>query len=275
MKERNPRFPRAYVAREAVIANDVIIGDDSRVEPYAVLGPGARLGRFCTVASGARVLGATLGDKVTVRECAVLNDEVVVFDDAEVHAGAVLGRVPKGAGATARAIGQLGSTRVGAGTQIGPHAVIYRGVTIGEECLIGDGASIREGCIVGNRVLISRYVTLNYDVTVGNSVKIMDMTHITGKTLIEDGVFISALVVTTNDNRLGREGFDETRIRGPIFRRGAAVGAGANILPFVEIGQQAVVGAAALVTRDVPPLAIVKGVPARVTGYIAPEVALG
>jgi len=265
----NPKFPRALVAQEAFVAEDAVIGEDCRIDPYAVIGSGAKLGRGCTVGSGARVVGATLGTGVAVGESAVVLEGVVVDDDVELHPGALLGRIPKGAGATARSIGQVGPTIIGSRSQIGPHAVIYRGVAIGQECLIGDGASIREGCKVGNRVLISRYVTLNYEVTVGDRVKIMDLTHITGKTLIEDDVFISALVVTTNDNRLGREGFQDDRIHGPIIRRGAAIGAGANILPFVEIGIEAIVGAGAVVTRDVPPRAVVKGLPARVTGLVS------
>jgi acetyltransferase-like isoleucine patch superfamily enzyme len=70
-------------------------------------------------------------------------------------------------------------------------------------------------------------------------------------------------VVTTNDNYMGRTEQRHAQRRGPTIRRGARIGGGAVILPGVEIGAEAFVGAGAVVLRDVPPRAVVVGNPAR------------
>jgi acetyltransferase-like isoleucine patch superfamily enzyme len=92
--------------------------------------------------------------------------------------------------------------------------------------------------------------------------------------IVEEHVFLGMGVVTTNDNDvyLTRFGLAAREQRGaPILRRFAAVGAGATILPGVEIGEGALVGAGAVVTRDVPPWTIVMGMPARVSKPVPEE----
>ena len=81
----------------------------------------------------------------------------------------------------------------------------------------------------------------------------MDLTTITGNMTIGSHGFISTLVATTNDNYFGRKGYDESFIRGPVIEDHVMAGTGANILPGVRIGAGALVGAAAVVTRDVWP----------------------
>src|SRR4029079_14063497 len=98
----------------------------------------------------------------------------------EVFPGAVIGREPKGAAATARAPkpGEDPVT-IGDGCSIGVGAAIYRDVQIGPGTLVGDTASIREGARIGARCIVSRCVTINYEVSIGDDVKIMDNTHVT------------------------------------------------------------------------------------------------
>jgi len=223
------------------------------------VGRGVVVGDFAVVEEG-----VVLGDGVVVHPLAVIRTGAVLAAGVEVFPGALIGREPKGAGATARPISFRRHLYIGEHTQIGPHAIIYYDTRIGASTLIGDGASIREGCVVGDRCIIARYVTLNYHVTVGDRTKIMDLSHITGNTKIGEDVFISTLVATTNDNALGAKGYDEEGIKGPTICRGVMVGAGANILPRVVVGEGAIVGAGAVVTGDVPPHKLVTGIPARV-----------
>jgi acetyltransferase-like isoleucine patch superfamily enzyme len=129
--------------------------------------------------------------------------------------------------------------------------------------MIGDSASIREETRIGNNTVIGRLVTINYNANIGSFVKIMDGTHITGNTVVEDEVFIGCLVATTNDNAIGTIPYDQARVKGPTVRRGAAIGSGAVLLPGIEIGTGALVAAGAIVTRDVPPSTTVMGVAAR------------
>jgi len=81
---------------------------------------------------------------------------------------------------------------------------------------------------------------------------------------VGDHVFISALVVTTNDNTMGRKDYSEDLIKGPTIEDYVTIGAAANLLPGVVVGRNAIVGAGALVTRDVPENKVVMGIPARV-----------
>jgi acetyltransferase-like isoleucine patch superfamily enzyme len=181
--------------------------------------------------------------------------------------------MPKKAGALARPLPTtLKPLVIGAGTVVGSSCVLYAGTTIGEDNLIADLVSIREGCRLGNAVLVARCTTVNYEATIGNNTRIMDASHITGCMVIEDGVFIGPGVITTNDNGMGRRGHASLEdIKGPIVRRGAAIGANATLLPGVEIGEMAIVGAGAVVTRNVAPRVIVMGVPARVIRDVPPE----
>ena len=89
--------------------------------------------------------------------------------------------------------------------------------------------------------------------------------------MLEEDVFIAPCVVTTNDNFMGRTEARHALTRGATIRRGARVGGAATLLPGVEIGEEAFVGAGALVLRDVPPRVVVVGAPARVLRDVPAE----
>src|SRR5438034_3509182 len=101
--------------------------------------------------------------------------------------------------------------------------------------------------------------------------KIQAEAYITASSTVEDNVFIAPCVVTTNDNFMGRTERRHELIKGPTIRRGARIGGGAILCPGIEIGEEAFVGAGAVVTKDVPPRAIVVGNPARVLRDVPDE----
>jgi acetyltransferase-like isoleucine patch superfamily enzyme len=126
---------------------------------------------------------------------------------------------------------------------------VLPGARIGSDCNICDGVFVENDVVVGDRV------------TVKCGVQLWD-----GLTL-EDDVFVGPNATFTND-RFPRSKSYPDRFEKTIIRQGASIGANATILPGIEIGAGAMVGAGSVVTRSVPPNAIVAGNPARITGYV-------
>ena len=129
--------------------------------------------------------------------------------------------------------------------------------------LIGDGAKIRENAILEDYALVAMNCTLNHHVTVKKRSKVMDLSHITARTIIEEEVFVAPLVSSANDNNMrlkGKEVGDAQIIR---LESGARIGSGSILLPGVQVGADAIVGAGAVVTRDVSAGTRVMGMPAK------------
>ena len=208
--------------------------------------------------------GVVIGDDVVIHPNVIINSGVEIGDGVEIFPGAYIGKPPKGAGATIRPIKYDEFVKIGSECSVGPNSVIYYDVIIANNTLIGDGASIREQCRIGCRSIIGRCVTMNYNVKIGNRVKVMDHTWLAGNMTIGDDVFISGGVLTSNDNELGGHGYRDEEIVGPSIDDKAMIGAGAILLPGVRIGAGAIIGAGAVVTKDVPPRKVVMGIPARI-----------
>lgn len=214
---------------------------------------------------------AIIHDNVIIEEDVIIHDYVVIYPntivkkETEIFDHCVLGKVPVSPGITSRKLKETFETLVvGEKCVLCPGVVLYAGSSIGDRNLLGDFCSIREECIIGNRCLISRNVSINYNTTIGDDTKIMDNTHITGNMRIGKHVFISTLVSTTNDNTMGREAYSENHVKGPLIEDYVTIGAAASILPGVRVGENAIVGAGAVVTKDVPKNKVVMGVPAKI-----------
>lgn len=232
---------------KTAIVETKLIGSGTRIEDFAVVRDDVRL-----------------GDNVMIHPHVVIESGVVIGDEVEIFPGAYIGKEPKGAGATARVPEFRRKISIGDQCSIGANAVIYQDLYIGQNTLIGDGASIREQSAIGDQCVIGMNVTVGYSVTIRNKVRIMDHTHVVGKSLIEDDAFIAMNVSMANDPYIGMSGYKEERIQGVVIRNGAMVGIGANLLPGVEVGKEAIVAAGALVNKDVPACKMVVGIPAKV-----------
>jgi acetyltransferase-like isoleucine patch superfamily enzyme/dTDP-4-dehydrorhamnose 3,5-epimerase-like enzyme len=141
------------------------------------------------------------------------------------------------------------SEEVGARTRIWAFAHVLEGARVGADCNICDGVFVEGGAVVGDRV------------TVKCGVQLWDGVE------LEDDVFVGPNATFTNDPMpRSRQWLDE--YPRTVVRSGASIGANATILPGIEIGTGAMVGAGAVVTRSVPPHAVVTGNPARIHGYV-------
>jgi acetyltransferase-like isoleucine patch superfamily enzyme len=198
-----------------------------------------------------------IADSAVVYPGTVLGEDVVIGDNA------VVGKPPTlGARSTAET-GELPPLVIGDGVSILACAVVFAGSRLGKGVIVGDQACVRERCDLGDEVVVGRGSVVENDTTVGARTRIQANAYVTAYSTIEEDVFVAPCVVTTNDNLMGRTEERHARRRGPTIRRAARVGAGAVLLPGIEIGEEAFVGAGAVVLRDVPPRTIVVGNPAR------------
>ena len=139
--------------------------------------------------------------------------------------------------------------------------------TIGKRTRVWAFAHILPGAVIGSECNICDHVFIENKVTMGDRVTIKCGVQLWDGVILEDDVFVGPNATFTNDpfprSRQYPGEFPKTHVR-----KGASIGANATILPGLTIGQNAMVGAGAVVTRDVPPNAIVVGNPARITGYV-------
>lgn len=200
----------------------------------------------------------TIGHNVVIRKGTIIEDNVTIGDNT------VLGKEPFRACTSATtSVKELPPLVIGNGTVIGAGCVIYRGAKLGGKCFVGDLATIREDVEIGDKTIVGKGVSVENGTKIGKRVKIETEAYITAFSIIEDYCFIAPEVTFTNDNFLGRTEERKKYFKGPVLRKGARIGANATILPGIEIGEDALVAAGSVVTRDLEPRKIYAGVPAR------------
>jgi acetyltransferase-like isoleucine patch superfamily enzyme len=206
-----------------------------------------------------------------VHPSAIVYPGTVLGEGVRVLEGAVVGKQPSLSPRSTAKREPLAPTTIGDGTIVSTGAIVFAGSTIGARVILGDQSCVRERVTIGDDVVLGRGSLIENDTTVGALTKIQADAYITAYSTLEEHVFIAPRVVTTNDNFMGRTERRHELIKGPTIRRGARVGGGAILCPAVEIGEDAFVGAGAVVTKDVPARALVVGNPARVVRDVADD----
>jgi acetyltransferase-like isoleucine patch superfamily enzyme len=199
-----------------------------------------------------------------VHPTAIVYPGTVLGEGVQVLENAVVGKQPSLSPRSTAKREPLPPTVIGDGTIVSTGAIVFAGTRIGARVIVGDQACVRERVVVGDDVVVGRGVLVENDTTIGALTKIQANAYITAYSTLEDNVFIAPCVVTTNDNFMGRTERRHELIKGPTVRRGARVGGGAILCPGIVIGEDAFVGAGAVVTKDVAPRMLVVGSPARV-----------
>ncbi len=148
---------------------------------------------------------------------------------------------------------------IGAGTSIWHQAQVREGSRIGRGCIVGKGSYIDAGVVLGDNVKVQNYVSIYHGVS------------------IEDGVFCGPHCVFTNDKRpraINADGSlkaaDDWELGETLVKRGAAIGANAVIVCGIIVGEWAMIGSGAVVSRNVPNYGLVWGNPARLRGFVCP-----
>lgn len=154
-------------------------------------------------------------------------------------------------------------------------AMLEEGVTIGARTAIWQRAQVRTGASIGEDCVIGRDAFIDVDVVIGDRVKIQNAALVYHGVTVEDAVFIGPNAILTND-RYPRAvtasgdlaGAGDWTVSPIVLREGCSIGAGAVVVAGTDVGAYATVGAGAVVTRDVPPHALVVGNPARRIGWV-------
>jgi acetyltransferase-like isoleucine patch superfamily enzyme len=210
-----------------------------------------------------------------VHPTAIVHPGTVLGEGVRVLEHAVVGKQPVLSPRSTASREPLAPARIGDGTVVSTGAIVFAGSSIGERVILGDQSCVRERVTIGDDVVVGRGCLVENDTTIGTGSRIQADAYITAYSTLEEQVFVAPCVVTTNDNFMGRTKKRLDLVAGPTIRRGARIGGGAILCPGVEIGEDAFVGAGAVVTKDVPPRVVVVGSPARVLRDVPPEELLG
>jgi acetyltransferase-like isoleucine patch superfamily enzyme len=202
-----------------------------------------------------------------------IHQDTTIGSGCVIEDGVVLGKRPRLARHSQAAREDPGGLVLAERVTVCAGAIVFAGARIASGAIIGDQAFVRERALIGERSVIGRGSVVDPGVIVGAGVRVQTDVYLTAATIVEDDVFVGPRVCTTNDDTMGRHGPDHP-LRGALLRRACRIGGGATLVPGVEIGEEAFVGAGAVVTRDVPARAIVLGVPARVVGSVGDEALL-
>ncbi len=155
--------------------------------------------------------------------------------------------------------------KLGENARLRAGTIVYGGSVIGRGLETGHNVVIREENVLGDEVRIWSNSVIDYGCVLGSRIRIHCNVYVAQKTTIEDDVFVGPGVIFTNDPHPVC-----TRcMRGPVLKRASRIGGGATLLPGIVIGEGALVGAGAIVTKDVPAGTVVTGNPASVVTEVA------
>jgi len=233
---------------------------NGQIHPSARLGDGTTLGAGCVIGENVRI-----GAQCRLGHHVVIHDDTVVGDGVRIDDHATLGKRPMRAANSATTKEQeLPPLSVGEACIVGTGVVLYRGAAIESKVLMADLCTVRENVSIGRGTIVGRGVTVENFCTIGRFCKLESECYLCAYSTLEDRVFIAPGVVTSNDNFVGRTQERFKHFKGVTVKKGGRIGAGSVTLPGIVVGEDGLVAAGSVVTRDVPARKVVVGAPARV-----------
>jgi acetyltransferase-like isoleucine patch superfamily enzyme len=196
-------------------------------------------------------------------ETSFVSSNVTWEGEYTLGAFVIVGELPKGKNHQ-----DYPDTVLGNNANLRSHTVIYYGNKIGRNFQTGHGAMIRELNEIGDDVSVGTGSIVEHHVKIGDRVRLHSHVFIPEYSILEDDCWIGPHVVFTNA-RYPQSPDVKKQLVGPHVERGAKIGANSTILPGVRIGENALIGAGSVVTKDVPPGAVVVGNPARAINHIS------
>jgi UDP-2-acetamido-3-amino-2,3-dideoxy-glucuronate N-acetyltransferase len=210
------------------VAPEVAIPDDTQIAPHVTIYPGVELGGGISLEQGA-ILGRP--------------------QQIDARSRSPVRREPA-------------PTVIGDGCRVGSNTVVVAGARLGAHVYLSDHVLVREATVISEEVMIGRGTSVSHSNSVGARTRIQNDSLVGPWTVIEEDVLVSPRVTFVGDPTMGRRAADAAS-GGILVRRASRIGTNAILFPPLEIGEEAVVGAAALVRADVPARTVVAGAPAR------------
>jgi acetyltransferase-like isoleucine patch superfamily enzyme len=246
----------AASAAELARAGLLLAGEETQISSYAVFVPADEQGTVRPVEIGA---GCRIG------AYAVICGGTVIGEGTWVEEHALVGRAERGYAVGHVYTGTGADTALGREVVVRSGAVIYAGTRIGDGTLVGHHTLLRSFVTVGEESHLGHHLTVERASTIGAQVRCSPGSHVTSSCVLGDRVFLGAGVRTINDRELiWRDPVRKPELVPPRFERGTRIGSGSVILAGVTVGEEALVGAGSVVTRNIPAGSVAYGVPARV-----------
>ena len=238
---------------EKNIDKNIIIGKNCEVGKNVIL-ENVKIGDNCNIGDNVFLKSSNIGNNTTIQ-----NNSIIGYDTLSGHyydQKQTKNNFNNSKNHQYRII-------IGENVLIRTSVTIYMDVTIASNCWINHNAIIREKVSILEDTTIGSNTICENNVSIGKRCVIHNNTMVCAETLIESFVFIGPGVSFTNNSPIGHLRNIPSTIRGAKLRLGCAIGGGSTICPGVEIGQEAIIGAGATVTKDIPSRVIAVGNPAK------------
>lgn len=237
------------------------------IHASAKIGNNTDIGRFSVIEENVEI-----GDNCIIGHSVIIRKGTKIGNSVRIDDNSVIGKQPlRSKRSIFKSEKKYSPAVIGDECLIGALVIVYTGCEIANNVLIADSAAVREDVKIGEYTIIGRSCTVENFTSIGKKCKLETNSYITAYSLIEDYCFIAPGVITTNDNYLGRTEERFKHFKGVTIRKAGRIGGGAVILPGIEIGEDAVIAAGAVVTRDVPAREIYIGMPAKKFKETPPE----